>query len=213
MQYTYMVPQAGQAYLNAPSGAEPAQQAVFQDFQQAYMEGTEAQQVVLQEGQQVMLQDGQVVQQGMQLAYAAPEAGGAEAQQATVVGAAMVAASPARVNVSPELFAKLAAGGQLTPDEMAQLSGGQPAPGEVEAGQPALVQQPMPGQPTPEQQQQQQQQLASPIKQPTPGATESAGMAPGSAKASDKNEKKDKKDKTGSKKSLKASKKKNKSCC
>merc|ERR1719189_2383917 len=110
-----------------------------------------------------MLQDGQMVQQGMQFAYAAPEAGGAEAQQATLVGAAMVAASPARVNVSPELFAKLAAGGQLTPDEMAQLSG-QPAPGQVEAGQPALVQQPIPGQPTPEQQ---QQKPASPLKQPT----------------------------------------------
>merc|ERR1719189_3309757 len=141
-----------------------------------------------------MLQDGQMVQQGMQFAYAAPEAGGAEAQQATLVGAAMVAASPARINVSPEIFAKLAAGGQLTLEEMAQLSG-QPAPGQVEAGQP-----------TPEQQ---QQQLASPIKQPTSGATESAGMAPGSAKASDKNEKNDKEDRTGSKEALKASKKKN----
>merc|ERR1719412_2818805 len=98
-----------------------------------------------------MLQDGQVVQQGMQFADASPEAGVAEAQQGALVGAAMVAASPARVNVSPELFAKLAAGGQLTPDEMAQLSG-QPAPGQVEAGQPALIQQPIPGQLTPEQQ-------------------------------------------------------------
>merc|ERR1719350_1079389 len=164
-----------------------AQQAVLQEGQHMVLQGGQVS-CAAPESQQVMLQEGQVVQQGMQFADAAPEAGGAEAQQATLVGAAMVAASPARVNVSPELFAKLAAGGQLTPDEIAQLSG-QPTPGEVEAGQPALVQQPMPGQPTPEQQQQQQQQQASPIKQPTPGATESAGMAPESAKASNKNEK------------------------
>merc|ERR1719356_45348 len=99
-------------YMAPPAG----QQVVLQDGQQVYVEGMEGQQVFLQEGQQV-------VQQDMQF-----------------VGAPMVAAGPARVNISPELFAKLAAGGQMTPEEMAQLSG-QPAPGQVEAGQPALVQQ------------------------------------------------------------------------
>merc|ERR1740123_2967068 len=93
------------------------------------------------EGQQGFLQEGQqVVHQGMQFA---------EPQQAGLVSAPAVAAAPARMNVSPEIFAKLAAGGQLTPDEMAQLSG-QPVTGQVEARQHALIQQ--------QQQQQQQQQ-------------------------------------------------------
>merc|ERR1719343_599696 len=55
--------------------------------------------------------------------------------QQLVYGAPMVAAAPARINVSPEIFAKLAAGGSLTPDEMAQLSG-QPAPAPVLPGSP-----------------------------------------------------------------------------
>merc|ERR1712039_233489 len=106
----------------------------------------------------------------MGFAYTTPEGGemahaGAEAQQVAFYGAPMVAAAPARVTVSPEIFAKLAAGGQLTPEEMAQLSG-QPAPGQVETAQGASIQQPMPG----------QQQPGSPAKQPTPGA---AGAATG----------------------------------
>merc|ERR1719343_1508776 len=55
--------------------------------------------------------------------------------QQLVYGAPMVAAAPARINVSPEIFAKLAAGGSLTPDEMAQLSG-QAAPAHVMPGSP-----------------------------------------------------------------------------
>merc|ERR1740121_3197675 len=66
--------------------------------------GMEGQQVV-QEGQQVL--HGGLLEDGQQLVFIAPE--GAEGQQV---------AGPARVNVSPELFAKLAAGGQLTPEEM-----------------------------------------------------------------------------------------------
>merc|ERR1719189_362787 len=112
----------------------------------------------------------------MQFAYAAPEGAelaqaGAEMQQATFVGGPMVAAAPARVNVSPEIFAKLASGGQLTPDEMAQLSG-QPAP--------------------------EQQQPASPVKQPTTEAAGAAAQAAGAqqgTEAADKSDKKDKKDK------------------
>merc|ERR1719277_1870993 len=50
-------------------------------------------------------------------------------------GAPMVAAAPARINVSHEIFAKLAAGGSLTPEEMAQLSG-QPAPAPMMPGSP-----------------------------------------------------------------------------
>merc|ERR1740121_1142749 len=90
--------------------APPAGQVVLQDGQQVFVEGMEGQQFV-QEGQQV-LQGGGLLEEGQQLVYAAPE--GAEM---------MYAAAPARVNVSPELFAKLAAGGQMTPEEMAQLSG------------------------------------------------------------------------------------------
>merc|ERR1712157_535927 len=55
-------------------------------------------------------------------------------QQAAFVGAP-IAAAPARINVSPELFAKLAAGGQLTPEEMAQLSG-EPTPVEQQPASP-----------------------------------------------------------------------------
>merc|ERR1719189_1578674 len=117
----------------------------------------------------------------MQFAYAGLEGAevlqaSAEMQQATFVCAPAVAAAPARVTVSPEVFAKLAAGGQLTPDEMAQLSG-QPAPG--------------------------QEQLASPMKQPTPEAAVAAmeadsvqpGAAPGSTEVAGKSDKKDQKDK------------------
>merc|ERR1711972_690146 len=112
--------------------------------------------------------------------------GGGEAQQVAFYGAPMVAAGPARVNISPEIFAKLAAGGQLTPDEMAQLSG-QPAVGQAE-------------------------QPASPMKQPSPVHNSgAAGVAGAAGTASGK---KEKKDKSGSKKSLKASKKKkSKGCC
>merc|ERR1712060_578683 len=109
----------------------------------------------------------------MQFAYAASEGAevvqAGEVDQAPFVGAPVVAAAPARVNVSPEVFAKLVAGGQLTPDEMAQL-GGEPTPG---------------------------QQSASPVKQPTPeAAPQTAGAVPGSTEAADKS---DEKDKSGSK--------------
>merc|ERR1719277_139424 len=116
------------------------QQVVLQEGQQVVQGG----QVVLQEGQQVLqdgqvvLQEGQQVLQGGQLVYSAPEGQQvflqegqqvvhqdmqfADAQQAGFVSAPMVAAGPARMNISPELFAKLAAGGQMTPEEMAELS-------------------------------------------------------------------------------------------
>merc|ERR1712027_205067 len=52
--------------------------------------------------------------------------------QAPVYGASVsampVSAGPARVNCPPEIFQKLAAGGQLTPQEMDMLTGKQPAP-------------------------------------------------------------------------------------
>merc|ERR1711915_948794 len=56
-------------------------------------------------------------------------------QQVVYAAPPPMVATPARINVSPEIFAKLAAGGSLTPDEMAQLSG-QPAPGPVMPGSP-----------------------------------------------------------------------------
>merc|ERR1719382_1744210 len=109
------------------------QQVVLQDGQQVVGQFAyappEAQQAVMQEGQQMVHQD-------MQFAYAAPEGAevvqAGEVEQAPFVGAPVVAAAPARVNVSPEIFAKLVAGGQLTPDEIAQL-GGEPTPGQQSA--------------------------------------------------------------------------------
>merc|ERR1711972_864549 len=86
-------------------------------------------------GQQVLMEGQEIVGAPYELAgqvtYASPE--GMDGQ--FVYGAPMVAAAPARINVSPEIFAKLAAGGSLTPDEMAQLSG-QPAPAPVMPGSP-----------------------------------------------------------------------------
>merc|ERR1719343_836280 len=103
--------------------------------------------------------------------------------QQLVYGAPMVAAAPARINVSPEIFAKLAAGGSLTPDEMAQLSG-QPAPAPV-----------MPGSP-----------------QAAAAAGVQAMVAPGSAKASGKKDKKEKKS-GSKKALKASKKKKEKGCC
>jgi len=212
IQYTYMAPAAGQVYVNA--GAEDGQQLVLQDVQQVCADGMEAQQVTLQDGQQVVgqfaeadtseaqqaiVQEGQqVVQQDAQLAFAAPEGvevvqAGADVEQPTFVGTPVVSA-PARVNVSPEIFAKLVAGGQLTPEEMAQLSG-QPAPVQE---QPASTAE----QPTPEAAGAPQQEVSA---QP--------GAAPGSTEAADKSEKKDETEESGSKQPLKAAKRKNKSCC
>merc|ERR550525_2066773 len=67
--------------------------------------------------------------------------------QQFVCEAPLIVVAPARVNVSREIFAKLMAGGPLTPEEMAQLSG-QPAPAPVvpeasqaaeAAGEPSLA--------------------------------------------------------------------------
>merc|ERR1719270_1333887 len=195
VQYAYAAPPAGQVYFASPAGEEAGQQVLLQDAQQVFVEGMEGQ--VVQEGQQV-LQEGQQVllQEGQQLVYAAPE--GAEAQQMMYAGAPVVAAAPARVNVSPELFAKLAAGGQMTAEEMAQLSG-QPAPGQAEAGQPGSPVQPV-----------------SPMKQPTPtgaGAVSPGGANAGTASpggAKEKKSKKEKKDKKDG--AMKVSKKKEKGC-
>merc|ERR1740116_185132 len=58
-----------------------------------------------------------------------------EGQDGQVVYGAPMVAAPARVNVSHEIFAKLAAGGQLTPEEMEQLTG-QPASAPAMPGSP-----------------------------------------------------------------------------
>merc|ERR1712176_459575 len=82
------------------------------------MGGAEAQQVVYvdEQGQPIEAPaEGQVFVEPGQMMYAAPPP----------------VAAPARINVSPEIFAKLAAGGVLTPEEMAQLSG-QAAPASLE---------------------------------------------------------------------------------
>merc|ERR1740121_2677237 len=54
--------------------------------------------------------------------------------------AAQFVQQPAVFNCPPEIFAKLAQGGALTPEEMAMLSGGAaPAPVEVAAAAPVAV--------------------------------------------------------------------------
>merc|ERR1719493_608523 len=109
-------------------------QYIQADGQQVFAEGQPVQ-YIQGDGQQILM-DGQEIagaptELAGQFTYAAP---GVEGQQ-MVYGAPMVVAAPARVNVSPEIFAKLAAGGTLTPEEMAQLSG-QPAPAPVVPGSP-----------------------------------------------------------------------------
>jgi len=223
MQYVVQLPQQGVVLAAAPqpvaymgaSGAfpmtQPAGQVMYvqEDGQQVFPEGQQI--YYIQGGEQQVLPDGQGLVGGpaesAQVTYAAPE--GMDGQQ-FMYSSPMVVAAPARVNVSHDLFAKLAAGGSLTPEEMAQISG-QPSPAPVLPGSPqkpaAAVQ---PGSP---------QNVAVPIgaADPPVGAAGQAAPAPGSAKPSGKKEKKDKKDKSdksASKKALKASKKKKeKGCC
>eukprot|EP00425_Heterocapsa_triquetra_P027616 CAMPEP_0195097234 /NCGR_PEP_ID=MMETSP0448-20130528/52021_1 /TAXON_ID=66468 /ORGANISM="Heterocapsa triquestra, Strain CCMP 448" /LENGTH=95 /DNA_ID=CAMNT_0040131725 /DNA_START=83 /DNA_END=366 /DNA_ORIENTATION=+ len=47
-------------------------------------------------------------------------------------------AAPAVFNIPPELFAKLASGGAMTPEEMAQITGG-PAPAPVATPEAAPI--------------------------------------------------------------------------
>merc|ERR1719277_2944078 len=119
--------------------APPMQQVVYVDEQ-----GNPVEAPVGAEGQ---VMEGQVM-------YAAPEAQpvmyvdeqgnpveapeGAVLQQPVMYAAPPPVAAPQRVNVSPEIFAKLAAGGTLTPEEMAQLSG-QAAPEVVAPVEPAAA--------------------------------------------------------------------------
>merc|ERR1719480_251249 len=209
VQYVMQAPQQGVAYAAAPqpvtyvgaSGSFPMAQPVGQiqyiqsDGLQVFAEGQQIQ-YIQGDGQQVLMEGQEIAGAPTELAgqftYAAPQ--GMEGQ--FVHGAPMVVAAPARVNVSHEIFAKLAAGGTLTPEEMAQLSG-QPAPAPAVPGSPQAAS--VPG-------------GVVGVSAGSPGRSGGqAAVAPGSAKASGK---KDKKDKTGSKTALKASKKKKeKGCC
>jgi len=167
--------------------APPMQQVVY--VNEAGQQVDEAGNLVQVEGQ---VMEGQVM-------YAAPEAQqilyvdehgqpvevpeGAVFEQPVLYAAPPPVAAPARINVSPEIFAKLAAGGTLTPEEMAQLSG-EAAPPQVESAA-------VPGSPA----------AAAPAAAPAPAA------ANASAKASKKKEKGSKKALKASKK------KKEKGCC
>lgn len=127
---------------------------------------------------------------------------------------AVAAMSPGRINVSAEVFAKLAAGGSLTHEEMMQMSGqgGLASPEKQRVGASGASPGPMGASPGP---------MAA-----SPGAAAGIAASPGSGKKDkkDKSSKKDKKDsaspsskkekKDGSKKALKGSKKKKeKGCC
>jgi len=224
VQYVMQAPQQQVVYAAAPqpvayvgasgaySMAQPAGQVMYiqGDGQQVFAEGQQVQYVDAN-GQQVFV-DGQEGELAGQFSYAAPD--GMEGQhmvgQQMVYGAPMVQAAPARMNVSHEIFAKLAAGGQLTPDEMAQLSG-QPAPAAHGASVSSAHEQAsgqfgtgaiVPGSP---------QALAAAAGAAAPGSAKASGKKD---KASGKKEKKDKSEKSGSKKAMKASKKKKeKGCC
>merc|ERR1719499_1652772 len=157
--------------------AQPAGQVMYiqADGQQVFAEGQQVQ-YIQGDGQQILMEGQEIAGAPTELAgqftYAAP---GVEGQQ-MVFGAPMVVAAPTRVNVSPEIFAKLAAGGTLTPEEMAQLSGQPAPPGSPHAGVPGGPLGAMGGH---------------------AGAMGAAGaLAPGSGKASGKKDKKDKSEKS-----------------
>merc|ERR1712061_276983 len=113
--------------------------------------------MVVAPGQQVVYtsaptvaEDGQVVYsaapavaEGGQVVYAAPPVEGVEGAQMIYAAPPPVVQyeAPGRINVSHELFAKLAAGGALTPEEIAQLEGTMPA---VEAAVAAVEEPPAP---------------------------------------------------------------------
>merc|ERR1719330_1789803 len=102
-------------YLTAPAPAE-AGQVVYLD-QNGQQVADPGQMVYVDQNGQQVLMEGQALE-GQQVH------GAQIGMEGQLYGAPMM---PARINVSHEIFAKLAAGGTLTPEEMAELSG-QPAP-------------------------------------------------------------------------------------
>merc|ERR1719277_199051 len=123
-QVVYMNAPEGQQVLDEQGQVIQAEGMVMEQQPVTYLQGAEAQQVVYVDEQGNPIEapaEGQVFVEPGQMMYAAPPP----------------VAAPARINVSPEIFAKLAAGGVLTPEEMAQLSGQaapeQPVHAEAEA--------------------------------------------------------------------------------
>merc|ERR1719277_285355 len=109
-QVVYMNAPEGQPVLDEQGQVIQAEGMVMEQQPVTYLQGAEAQQVVYVDEQGNPIEapaEGQVFVEPGQMMYAAPPP----------------VAAPARINVSPEIFAKLAAGGVLTPEEMAQLSG------------------------------------------------------------------------------------------
>merc|ERR1719188_752323 len=129
-QVVYMNAPEGQPVLDEQGQVIQAEGMVMEQQPVTYLQGAEAQQVVYVDEQGNPIEapaEGQVFVEPGQMMYAAPPP----------------VAAPARINVSPEIFAKLAAGGVLTPEEMAQLSGQaapeQPVHAEAEAAAAAAV--------------------------------------------------------------------------
>merc|ERR1740121_3570923 len=150
-------------YAAAPMVVAPGQQVVYTNAPTVAEDG------------QVVYASAPAVAEGAQVTYAAPPP-------------VMQSAAPGRVNVSHELFAKLAAGGALSPEEMVQLQGTAPA---AETAVADIHEAPVP-----------EAVAAAVTDAAVPGADTSASPK----KSSKKKEK-------GSKKALKASKKKEKGCC
>merc|ERR1740121_2898790 len=130
--------EGGQVMYAAPQIVEAPQvqyvvQGAEQQQVQYVVQGAEQPQAVTYAAPPVQyIQGGQIIQmaQPQVVSYGASTGASVGASIAAPIAAPMVAGCYGRYGapISHELFAKLAAGGSLTPEETAQLTG-QPAPG------------------------------------------------------------------------------------
>jgi len=192
--------EAGQV-MYLPPGAEAAQVAGAEEGQELTFDASG---VAVTESGQIASLVPTILEGSPVPTYASPCApvGYMEAAAGQQTYAAPMAA---RVNVSHEIFAKLAAGVQLTPEEMRALS-----------GQPAADEHPTATVPPPEQPVELKETAAVPvgIESGTAEVMEVAAADAAAANTSAEAKKTDPKKKSDAKKALKASKKKKeKGCC
>jgi len=193
--------EAGQVMYLSPAGAEAAQVVGAEEGQELTID---APGVAVTEGGQIASLVPTILEGSPVPTYASPCApvGYVEAVAGQQTYAAPMAA---RVNVSHEIFAKLAAGVQLTPEEMRSLS-----------GQPTADEHPTASVPPPGQPVELKETAAVPagIESSTAAVMEVAAADAAAANTSAKAKKTDSKKKSDAKKALKASKKKKeKGCC
>jgi len=213
--------EAGHVTYLAPAGAEAAQ-VMFAAGAEVGQPSCVTAPTVPEEGQELTTDaSGAAVTEGGQIAslvptvvegspvptYVAPcEPAELVANMEAGAGQQMYAAPmAARVNVSHEIFAKLAAGVQLTPEEMRSLSG-QPAADEHPPAIPSAQEQPVGLE--------ESAATAATAEGDTAVVTDVAAADEAAAITRAEEKKKDPKKKSDSKKALKASKtKKEKGCC